>query len=1079
MFSSVCRVWAVVAVVCALGAGCAQHVRPAGGAGGAVRDLYSAEPVVVERMETAYRYNADGTGTKVETEVIRVQNEAGARSLAVLEVPYPTATQRVEVVYLRVRKRTGGVVETPPSEAQDQLAPVTQAAPQYSDLHLMRIGVRGLAVGDRIELQFRTVLTAALAKGEFWGSESIGRGRVVLARTVELRAPTSRNVLVSSPGHPVVTSEGGAEKVFRWTGSQLRPTVAPKATRTSTPVGEASAGDEESGRNIAWTTFPDWAAVGDWYRGLMGARTSPAPAVKAKADAVIYRASSGEAKIRALYAFVSSDVRSINVPLGMGTYAPLPAEEVLANQYGDSQDKHALLAAMLKSEGLPVSTVLVGTGAEVDEAVPAPVWFDRVMTLTQDAEPGDVWLDTTPEIAPYRMLEGTLRDKVALVIPEKGKAVLRRTPAESPVPEFTRFEAAGTLNEQGMLKAHADITMRGGEELEYRQALRSVGPAQWDRVAEYYARRAGFPGQPSNTVADQPEKTDTPLHLAYDVSREGFGDWENFRVVPLEPGLGLPFTERRTAPVTQIVLGGKHTETAVSRITLPPGFSADLPPAVHLRTPFATLEKVYRLEKTGEVQVLVTERTLVITQDDLPPTEWNGYRKFLDDVGKSEPWVQLTSVVAHTGPGHFPPGPGENSPAAAALVGEGNEAAATKDSARALAKFDEAKALNPRQPFLWSSYGALALQAGRVEEAIEDFRRELKEHPGEGKVGRQLAAVLVQHGRGPEAVTALRGVLTANPQDQDSARFLAELLDRTDPGEAERTLRAGLIASPDNLALKLALGEVLLRENKREEGGTMLSAVAMNSGDPSQLNDAAYALAGSALNLRGAEAAARHAVQILNVAASRSPSGPASEVELRRTAQLVAAWDTYGWVLYQEGSYSEAEPWLRAAWADSFGADAGLHLARLLQKQGRGAEASHVLALASHGERGRDGNTGQLAAPDPPPGVQRGVRKVTAAIAGDAGSKADRTFPVVRQVADGSGSALFELDVSLYTQPAAQFVSGDADLADLNETVAKVNTRTMLPPGSTAHLLRRGVLTCGIGTACSLRMLSPGEALAQ
>ena len=1081
------RGWVLAAAVCVTGTLRGQASRPAEPrpevpaerTADSGRDPYATEPVVLEKKDTVYRYNADGTGTRVDTQVARVQNDAGVRGSSVLNVPYLTSTQRLEVVYVRVRKRGGAVVETPPGEAQDQPAEVTQAAPLYSDLHVLRIAVRGLGVGDRLEFQLRTVLTGALAKGEFWGTESMGHGRVILERTVELRVPASRHVLVSSPGRPAQTSQDGADKVYRWTGSQLQPTAGSKRTGTVARATEPNRDEaDDDGAMISWTTFPSWTAVGDWYRGLMLARIAATPAIKAKADAVTYGDATADARARALYHFVSSSVRSIDVPLGAGRYAPQAADEVLANQYGDSQDKHALLAAMLRAEGLPVSTVLVGTRSKADEDVPAPGWFDRVITLTHDRTHGDVWLDTMPEIAPYGMLEGSLRDKIALVIPEKGPAVLRHTPAEAPFPEFTRFEAAGTLNEQGTLTAHVDLTMRGGEELNYRQGLRNVGPAQWDRVTAFYAHRAGFPGDPSNTVADQPDRTDTPLHLGYDYNREGYADWENFRILPLEPGLDLPFTERKSARVNVIDLGGIHTATAVSRITLPPGFSADLPPAVHVKAPFATLDKTYRLEKAGDAQALVTERTLVVTAGEVAPADWAVYRKFLDEVAKSDPVVQLTSTVAHTGPGHYAPAPGENNPEAGELVQEADEALTAKDWTAAGAKLDQAKAINARQPLLWSTYGLLAQRTGKQEEAIADFQRELKEHPAEGEEGRQLARLLVGNGRSGDAVTTLRAALAANPQDEESARVLAELLSRTDPPAAEKTLRDGLATMPDNLALKLALGEVLLRENKRDEAAALLSAVASTSQDPAQLNDAAYALAGAGLNLRVAEDASRRALQMLNFQAARGPNGLASNADLRRTAQLVAGWDTYGWVLVQEGSYSEAEPWLRAAWVDSLGASPGMHLAKLLQKQGRGAEASHVLALTDQGDRGVGDDTTQLSKAPGPPGMHR-----TSARAVQAGSKAgleaERTFPVPRGGVGANGSAVFELDLSLALPPVARFVSGDEDLADLTDAVARVNTRTMMPPGSIAHLLRRGIVTCGTGPTCSLRLLSPWAALSQ
>ena len=43
-----------------------------------------------------------------------------------------------------------------------------------------------------------------------------------------------------------------------------------------------------------------------------------------------------------------------------------------------------------------------------------------------------IWLDTTAEVAPFRMLIHQIRDKQALVVPESGAASVVKTPAEPP-----------------------------------------------------------------------------------------------------------------------------------------------------------------------------------------------------------------------------------------------------------------------------------------------------------------------------------------------------------------------------------------------------------------------------------------------------------------------------------------------------------------------------------------------------------------------------------------------------------------------------------------------------------------------
>lgn len=133
---------------------------------------YSAEPIVIEKLEHIYTMAADGTGSELTTVVARVQSDALVRQFGVVNLPFAGSSQRVEIAYVRVRKADGSVTETPASQAIEMPSPVTTAAPFYSDLKQMQIPVRNLRVGDRLEWQAKVVRTKAEAPGQFWALES-------------------------------------------------------------------------------------------------------------------------------------------------------------------------------------------------------------------------------------------------------------------------------------------------------------------------------------------------------------------------------------------------------------------------------------------------------------------------------------------------------------------------------------------------------------------------------------------------------------------------------------------------------------------------------------------------------------------------------------------------------------------------------------------------------------------------------------------------------------------------------------------------------------------------------------------
>lgn len=64
--------------------------------------------------------------------------------------------------------------------------------------------------------------------------------------------------------------------------------------------------------------------------------------------------------------------------------------------------------------------------------------------------------------------------------------------------------------------------------------------------------------------------------------------------------------------------------------------------------------------------------------------------------------------------------------------------------------------------------------------------------------------------------------------------------------------------------------------------------------------------------------------------------GDACATLLRRLAFIL---DTSGWILYRQGKFAEAEPYLRSAFAISPRSETGMHLAMNLAKSGRSEEA--------------------------------------------------------------------------------------------------------------------------------------------
>ena len=238
---------------------------------------YAGESIVIERTESIYTYAADGTYTLDRTVSARVQSDAAVKALGVLSVPYAANSQKMEFTYVRVRHPDGSVAETPVTDTIDMPAPVTREAPFYSDLKEKQLPVRSLRVGDTLEWKGRITTTRSETPGQFWGEERWVDDNVALAEVVELRVPAGVAVNVWSPATKPVESNADGMQVWRWTASQLRPSVGKAAEAEAeakkklvwTAEQEVDA-DQGKLPSIAWTTFKSWPEVGGVVCGVGG-----------------------------------------------------------------------------------------------------------------------------------------------------------------------------------------------------------------------------------------------------------------------------------------------------------------------------------------------------------------------------------------------------------------------------------------------------------------------------------------------------------------------------------------------------------------------------------------------------------------------------------------------------------------------------------------------------------------------------------------------------------------------------------------------------------------------------------------
>ena len=579
---------------------------------------YSKEAAVIDSLATNLSFTADGARQFRQTTSVRIQSEAAVRQYGILSFFYDASTEKVTIDYVRVLKPDGSVVETPASSVIDLATEVAAVAPTFSDLRQKQIPVKALAVGDKLEYSVRSSEQTPEFPGQFWYSQYFVSNSVVLNQTIEVRVPKEKYVQVSSPKVRTEIHEVGDQRVYLWKYAHLDP---------STPEDQKKSTSDADLPKMQLTTFRSWEEVGNWWAALASGQTDVTPAIEAKAKELTAGLHSDAEKERAIYQYVSLRFRYISLSLGAGRYRPHTAAEVLSNAYGDCKDKHTLLAALLKVAGIEAWPALVGAGLKFDPNLPSPAQFNHVVTvLPQNGT--YLWLDSTPEVAPFGFLSQAVRDEQALVIPASGpqrKPILVKTPIDPLAPANENLNVKASLSPEGTLTGHFDFALAADDALGMRSGFRQLAPAQWQALTQQFAYALNFGGDVSTVAIENLEDLEKPFHISYDYTRKDYSDWREHKIIAPFPPIGFGPGDTADQPKDPFWAGSPGVASYRAAIALPKGFSVELPQDTHLTTDFAEYSAHYLLENGT---VLIAERKMTIKKAKVTPDQWEAYQKF-------------------------------------------------------------------------------------------------------------------------------------------------------------------------------------------------------------------------------------------------------------------------------------------------------------------------------------------------------------------------------------------------------------------------------------------------------------------
>ncbi|HZM10430.1 MAG TPA: DUF3857 domain-containing protein [Candidatus Limnocylindrales bacterium] len=392
-----------------------------------------------------------------------------------------------------------------------------------------------------------------------------------------------------------------------------------------------------------------WKAIGDWYYKLVDGRRNPSPEMSARVQQLTAGATTFDGKVRALTAFLQSDVRYVEISIGIGGYQPHPAADVYRSRYGDCKDKVTLLSSMLKEAGIDSEYVLVDSERGVVKPdVPSTLFNHAILAidLPKDVPPnayrsvstttsGTRYLifDPTDEYTPVGDLRTALQGSYGLLVTKSGGELIKLPVL---LPDTNRFDREGkfTLQADGSLSGTVTERFTGTHAARQRAWLGTQNESERAKSLDHRL------GESLKNVSVQQLKVqdlaahDKELTLTYQLTAQSYAQKTGPLVLVRGRVLGEKAVEinwaKRKFPIQ---LSGATSEKDSFEIQIPPGFAVDdLPEPKQIDVGFASYKS--KVEANGST--LHYTREYVVRDPYIGSDHFSDLRKLEGTIGDDE-----------------------------------------------------------------------------------------------------------------------------------------------------------------------------------------------------------------------------------------------------------------------------------------------------------------------------------------------------------------------------------------------------------------------------------------------------------
>ena len=433
---------------------------------------------VVEREIITETIQADGTVVEIDelTTLVKSQLVVDAESQA--DLPYNSTFSNLEILEAYTITPQGEKILVAANAIRTVEDDNSSGAAMFSDQKHKIIIFPKVTPGSRTYFKAKLTTFKPLLPGYFYTRLTLSPNAEVKHYEYNLSYPESLKLYFDIQGVKQTRDENkdGFEHV-RYTYSNLK----------AKPKEQHQVANSDFAPYIHISSMPNQAAFAKVYEERIASKSLVTPEVQKLADEITKGIDKGidktadkkgaadptrdlkKEQARAIYNWVTRNIRYVAIYLGDGGIIPHEANSIIRNRYGDCKDHNALLIALLAAKGINATSALINSGsAFVVPKLPVIGPFNHVITYIPA---WDLYLDSTAEMAPFGVLPSGEVDKPTLLTK---LGTVGRTPKAKKEDNQMATGINMIIEKDGQIKGKAHTKYFGGAEVSARYKYEGV-----------------------------------------------------------------------------------------------------------------------------------------------------------------------------------------------------------------------------------------------------------------------------------------------------------------------------------------------------------------------------------------------------------------------------------------------------------------------------------------------------------------------------------------------------------------------------------------------------------------------------